>query len=414
MSTRQLIPMQPAPQIPTLSRVSNSLLQRKCDCGGSPGPTGECENCKKERLQRKTRDPISETRNSPSVPPVVHEVLRSPGQPLGTQTRAFFEPRFGHDFSRVQVHSDARAAESAHAVNAAAYAVGHHVVFGTRQYAPLTLPGLRLLAHELAHVVQQHKDDAAVGQVTELGASDNRYEQEADLTAAQIVRGDLPSKPSQIHMPAVQRTMICSKTLEFKLAGLFGARHSYIDDTGRDDCLGSGQVGQYAVTDLVSGNFVRGCAAKTDRSPDPRGKTPLLKPCKPKSGVTDLSRCLRDAYSRYADPSVYSNEAVTVGAGGGALVGGAAGAIGGAAVGSLLGPVGTIAGGIIGGVAGLVGGAVGGARLTSKVNGPNSNTFAATLATSCCEDATSSGLGWVPGWEHRPAPPCAQSGKLVA
>jgi hypothetical protein len=73
-----------------------------------------------------------------------------------------------------------------------------------------------------------------------------------------------------------------------------------------------------------------------------------------------------------------------------------------------------VAGGIIGGLAGLVGGAVAGARLTSKVNGPNSNTFAATLAAACCDDATSTGLGWVPGWEHSPAPPCSQSGNLIA
>ncbi|MGB9632210.1 MAG: DUF4157 domain-containing protein [Chloroflexaceae bacterium] len=89
------------------------------------------------------------------MPPIVHEVLRSPGQPLDAETRAFMEPRFGHDFSRVRVHTDARAAESARAVNALAYTVGRDVVFGAGQYAPGASAGRRLLAHELAHVVQQ-------------------------------------------------------------------------------------------------------------------------------------------------------------------------------------------------------------------------------------------------------------------
>jgi len=105
----------------------------------------------KTNLQRRTTDAsLIDT-----VPPIVHEVLRSPGQPLDAQTRTFMEPRFGHDFSHVRVHSDAKAADSARAVNALAYTVGQDVVFGDRQYAPETYEGKRLLAHELTHVVQQ-------------------------------------------------------------------------------------------------------------------------------------------------------------------------------------------------------------------------------------------------------------------
>jgi hypothetical protein len=95
--------------------------------------------------------------------------------------------------------------------------------------------------------------------------------------------------------------MICSKALEAPVIGRF-AKHSYIDDTGRNDCLGAGMAGNYAVTDLVSGNFLRGCAAKTDHSPDPRGKTPLMKPCNPKPGVTDVSACLRAAGFGFGPP----------------------------------------------------------------------------------------------------------------
>jgi hypothetical protein len=89
------------------------------------------------------------------APAIVHEVVRSPGHPLSAATRAYFEPRFGRDFSQVRVHSDARAAESARRVDAIAYAVNQDVVFGTGQYRPDSASGRHLLAHELAHTVQQ-------------------------------------------------------------------------------------------------------------------------------------------------------------------------------------------------------------------------------------------------------------------
>jgi hypothetical protein len=88
------------------------------------------------------------------APPVVHQVLASPGQPLDAKTRAFFEPRFGHNFRRVRVHSGPEACKSARDVNAKAFTVGDDVVFGAGQLAPQSTEGRRLLAHELAHVVQ--------------------------------------------------------------------------------------------------------------------------------------------------------------------------------------------------------------------------------------------------------------------
>lgn len=81
--------------------------------------------------------------------------LKGGGQPLPESARTFFEPRFGYDFSKVRVHNDGQAAETARAMNAQAYTVGRDVVFGAGKYAPETAEGKRLLAHELAHVVQQ-------------------------------------------------------------------------------------------------------------------------------------------------------------------------------------------------------------------------------------------------------------------
>src|SRR5205814_758310 len=78
----------------------------------------------------------------------------SDGRPLDPQVRAAMEPRLGHDFGAVRVHSDATAAASAHDLGAAAYTVGQHIVFGADRYRPETLAGGRLLAHALSHVVQ--------------------------------------------------------------------------------------------------------------------------------------------------------------------------------------------------------------------------------------------------------------------
>ena len=93
---------------------------------------------------------------SRSAPSNAAEVLRSPGRPLDPATRAFMEPRFGHDFSRVRVHTDAQAAESARSADALAYTVGQNVVFSAGRYSPRSIAGRALLAHELAHTIQQN------------------------------------------------------------------------------------------------------------------------------------------------------------------------------------------------------------------------------------------------------------------
>lgn len=136
--------------------TAGNFLQRKCACGQHTIAGGECEECRQKRGETLQRSAVSAAPVN-SVPPIVHEALSSPGQLLDAKTRAFMEPRFGHDFSQVRVHTDARAAESARAVNALAYTVGRHVVFGTEQYAPGTSEGRSLLAHELTHVVQQSR-----------------------------------------------------------------------------------------------------------------------------------------------------------------------------------------------------------------------------------------------------------------
>jgi len=142
---------------PAMCRSAASV-ERKCECGGtcSMCQTGEPEN-EYERLQMKADGPGSLAPDLVETPPVVHEVLRSQGQPLDPATRAFMEARFGQDFSGVRVHRDTKAAQSAKAVHARAYAVGRDVVFASNQFSPASPEGRRLLAHELAHTVQQRK-----------------------------------------------------------------------------------------------------------------------------------------------------------------------------------------------------------------------------------------------------------------
>ena len=90
-----------------------------------------------------------------AAPPIVHEALSRPGEPLDAATRDFFEPRLGHDLAAVRVHRDAQAADSAAAVEARAYTVGSAIAFARGRYAPASEAGRRLLAHELVHVIQQ-------------------------------------------------------------------------------------------------------------------------------------------------------------------------------------------------------------------------------------------------------------------
>jgi Domain of unknown function (DUF4157) len=151
----------PAPESTLGSLDSPETLQRKC-AACSSGGSGLCPECEQE-LQWHAL-PVTplvqrtvESGSGMNVPPIVNDVLSSNGHPLDRTTRAFFEPRFGHDFSPMRIHADARAAESARAVEARAYTVGRHVVFGAGQYALATPAGRRLMAHELAHVVQQDR-----------------------------------------------------------------------------------------------------------------------------------------------------------------------------------------------------------------------------------------------------------------
>ena len=219
--------------------VRTNLLQRKCACDTHTIAGGRCDNCRRtgQTLQRLA---INQG-EAADMPPIVHEVLRSSGQPLDAHTRSFLEPRFAHDFSRVRVHTDTQAAESARALSAQAYTVGRDVVFGSNQYAPRTREGERLLIHELTHVVQQEgatycpASDLAVtspGDSAERQAAvaadalaEGRPVAITQHVAAKIARQELndetsPSTPAG-STPASRPVFFCSKAVAL------GQRHAF-------------------------------------------------------------------------------------------------------------------------------------------------------------------------------------------
>jgi Domain of unknown function (DUF4157) len=148
---------------------SHSRAAATCACGGIVGPDGQCERCRRERVGR------TEQR----LPSAVKRALAAPGRPLEDSTRAIMESRLRYDVRDVRIHSDATADAAARAVDAVALTVGPSVVFAAGRYQPETPAGRRLLAHELAHVVQQR----LAGSGTAPSAS-QRHEAEAERAAA--------------------------------------------------------------------------------------------------------------------------------------------------------------------------------------------------------------------------------------
>jgi hypothetical protein len=183
---------------PAPRRVRSSLVQR---CGGHPCPPGGCRHGDGRLARAGGRGPAV-------APPAVHQVLREPGRPLDRVVRAEMEARLGHDFAAVRVHADARAADSARAVNASAYTVGRHVVLAAGADRPRSEQGRRLLAHELTHVVQQSAA-AVTGAPLRVSDPADAAEREADDVAA----GSEPAPPHPA-APAVHGAPMLARAWE--------------------------------------------------------------------------------------------------------------------------------------------------------------------------------------------------------
>jgi len=189
---------------PSLTPARSALLQCACACGQSA--KGDCNQCDKEKnkqvLQRKSTGGPQPS----SIPPIVNQALSSPGRPLDRSTQSAMESRFGHDFSGVRIHDDPVAAESARAVNARAYTIGQDIAFDSGQYDPNSHSGSHLLAHELAHTVQQQGLQRAGNGVSMSHDSEYaRLEHEADSAAAAVTQGATPSLTRSASQPVLSR-----------------------------------------------------------------------------------------------------------------------------------------------------------------------------------------------------------------
>lgn len=264
MST-QLQPQVKAAAMLSSTSTQTGMLQRKCACGQHTIAGEECAECRQKREGMMHRATVGSAHTN-TAPPVVHDVLSSPGQPLDTATRAFMEPRFGHDFSGVRVHTDAEAAESVRSVNALAYTVGKDIAFGMGQYAPNTSAGRWMLAHELTHVIQQGDRGIADGIQIELGLS-GIHEQQANSVAT-AVESETFSKPVHIDYSQANPSIMFLKPDEFHARlGATPEQKSAIDTLFANS------------TFLALWNYLNACAAtpKQDLGPLALKVTPGLR-----------------------------------------------------------------------------------------------------------------------------------------
>ena len=323
-------------------------------------------------------------------PPLVREVIDSPGVPLGHQLRAWFEPRFGHDFSHVRVHAGDKAAASARAINALAYTVGRQIVLGAGN-SDREMPR-RLLAHELAHVVQQAGAPYDRGMPLRISTSHEAAEREADLAAHHAAVGGSVRLRERIGV-ALCRQETTTPVAPASLTTIEGssASVSWIDPASEAGARVPDPPPPPTITEaFVTGssgfrftNYLHAFATTADgmhiaggdfhtNSGIYRGPSFL--------GIPSQAFATRRGQSRFNEGGIEGIEfeqttgartisAGVIGGGVGAGVGLGAGAWlgakGGAAIGALGGPIGAGGGAVIGGI---IGGAIGYFAGTSVAN----------------------------------------------
>jgi Domain of unknown function (DUF4157) len=283
----------------------------------------------------------SGARSQPLAARVVHDVIRSPGQPLDPEASAFFEARYGRDFSRVRVHADHQAGESARAVGAEAYAVGWEIAFGEGRYQPQTTAGRRLLAHELAHVAEQ-KGAAEPGPNLKIGHPSDGAERNADTAAERALQGRAQTSPRAVEAPAtLRRTTIASWAGTFDgddpkpivnigtedgvAKGAYGARTeirftpkgvAHADEVALVQTAASLWNGQpYYIGSEAErrATAARSTAAGTHiDQPDPSARTPLAGMKDPPAASSDLAASRPGTNAQFGNPPTKKGEPVEI------------------------------------------------------------------------------------------------------
>lgn len=191
------------------SHTQNSI-HRKCDaCAEEEEEFTETPVMRKEAFASAAPTPPPA-----DTPPSMKNVINSGGRPLDRETRNFFEPRFGADLNHVRVHTDTYAAQTARSITAKAYAIGSNIVFGSGEYRPESEAGRHLIAHELAHIIQQtghinRQDDM------DAGTSEPR---DADVPVAGVpIPGDAGNSLPEPRIPR-----ICGPDITSSLTTMLG------------------------------------------------------------------------------------------------------------------------------------------------------------------------------------------------
>lgn len=239
------------------------------------------------------------------APPIVHDVLSSPGQPLDGATRQYFEPRFGRDLSGVRVHADAAAAESAGAVSARAYTVGDHVAFADGEFAPATSAGRALLGHELVHVAQQ-----ANGPMHLARAEAPYVSPYNDALAA-----DLLERLRQLRVVEAASSAVPQARRVGAVAAVFDRQGNRIDIIGRMNVPGGEHAEELVIKEIqnriAAGQKIEYTVLMVDQDPCLGTCTPLLKQWRadPRSGtlrvVTPMAVSKRDPSQMVSGKTAY-------------------------------------------------------------------------------------------------------------
>jgi len=178
---------------PSVASTGQAVLRRKCACGQHT-VNGECEDCKKNKTEDKSSgDPLLQRRATNAnpvrgVPGAVNAAIQQPGMEMNGGVRSRLESSFRCDLSHVRVHADDSAARAASAINARAFTLGQNIWFGRNEFSPNSPGGFHLLAHEVAHTIQQRSQTPGVQASLTVGAVDDPAEVAADRAADAAVR----------------------------------------------------------------------------------------------------------------------------------------------------------------------------------------------------------------------------------
>ena len=326
---------------------------RRCACGGKIGADGLCDRCRRS-LQLRRAPAASPPRLAPSI---VHDVLASGG--ARCRARQQLGPGDSATTSRGCASTPTPALSTPHAPSAPAptrWEARSSSVLASGRRSPRR--GTALLLHELTHVAQQGPRPPALGAPLAIGPPDDTHEREAERAASGITRVAISNAPR-----GIQRQLVTPLAPGGGFGGLIDRdyrrtypyqvcarriesspyfNHTYIKAPGFTYAV----MTPWCPASPDDSVWFGTTAKKWDNSPDPCGWFPTCVPCYPKPGVADVGQCLRSAFDAYSSLSFY------------------------------------------------------------RAHGPNSNTFAGTLARACCLGMESQpyGFGLCPGWDQPPAP----------